>query len=307
MLGRTMSSLVALVVAASGIGLASVPAQARDEGRAFANERSVSTAPQSKQKMRYCHGERATLTGNSRTNRLFGTRGRDVIWAGAGPDLVVGRGGNDLICGGQGGDVLVGSNGRDRLYGGPHKDLCRGEGREHRHHHGCEVHSNPFGDVVDPPSAPSKATAEMGTEAYDPAVPERAGEYFDVDVPLCMRDVSFPTVRFGNAYFKTYYTQPGYIAILPVYARWHAYGGYGENLQAAGDWQVYYAPSDNQVYKVDLLGFTSRNLKGLETIWGYYVYWWDGTQWVSGRTLAIINFQMPTNVGRVNIGPVCWT
>ncbi|MGI9659314.1 MAG: Ig-like domain-containing protein [Gaiellaceae bacterium] len=95
----------------------------------------------------------ATLQGTDGPDVLFGTRGDDVIYAGAGNDLVFGLGGDDVICGGAGNDVLFGNGGddtivddlgrtwaiggagndriltgaqRDRIFGGPGSDLLDG-------------------------------------------------------------------------------------------------------------------------------------------------------------------------------------
>lgn len=72
-----------------------------------------------------CRGQRATIVGSSRGERLVGTPRRDVIAARAGADIVYGRGGRDLICGGGGNDRLFGGAGRDRVLGGPGENLAR--------------------------------------------------------------------------------------------------------------------------------------------------------------------------------------
>lgn len=66
-----------------------------------------------------CRGERATIVGTDRPDRLVGTGGRDVIVALRGPDVVLARGGDDLVCGGRGEDALEGGPGDDDLHGGP--------------------------------------------------------------------------------------------------------------------------------------------------------------------------------------------
>ena len=136
---------------------------------------------------------------------------------------MLGRGGKDLICGGRKGDILNGGPGRDKLYGGTHRDMCNGERREHRHHYGCNVHGDPFGRVVvKPPNVPGKMKISDALPAPHLAPPglgsgtPKAGGYFTADGPVCLPDVSFPTIRLGKIYFQTYYTNPGYIAVLPV-------------------------------------------------------------------------------------------
>ncbi|MCA1702586.1 MAG: proprotein convertase P-domain-containing protein [Actinobacteria bacterium] len=67
-----------------------------------------------------------TIRGTSGNDMIRGTRGDDVICAGAGNDVVYGRGGDDIILGGEGNDVLRGGDGHDRLSGGAGNDVLRG-------------------------------------------------------------------------------------------------------------------------------------------------------------------------------------
>ena len=60
--------------------------------------------------------------GNSRANRLRGTRRRDVIVAGEGNDVISGRGGRDLICAGAGKDRVSAGAGDDAILGGAGRD-----------------------------------------------------------------------------------------------------------------------------------------------------------------------------------------
>ncbi len=55
-----------------------------------------------------CDGQRATIVGMAKADRLIGTPRRDVIVAGAGHDVVHGRGGGDVICAGPGNDTVDG-------------------------------------------------------------------------------------------------------------------------------------------------------------------------------------------------------
>ena len=73
-----------------------------------------------------CRGHDATITGTAESERLRGTSGNDVIWAGGGDDTVIGKGGNDLLCGGPGDDVVTGRGGDDRALGGAGGDLLAG-------------------------------------------------------------------------------------------------------------------------------------------------------------------------------------
>ena len=49
-----------------------------------------------------CFGEKPTIVGTNRDDRLRGTAGRDVIQALDGNDQIRGLGGNDLLCGDRG-------------------------------------------------------------------------------------------------------------------------------------------------------------------------------------------------------------
>jgi hypothetical protein len=69
-----------------------------------------------------CGGVEATIVGTRRGDRITGTSGDDVIYAGRGRDRVNGKGGDDIICGGPGNDRLTGGRGADRLLGGPGRD-----------------------------------------------------------------------------------------------------------------------------------------------------------------------------------------
>lgn len=86
-----------------------------------------------------CRGQTATIVGDSRSNDIEGTNGRDVIVGRGGNDEIDGNGGPDLICGGRGNDELSGDTGDDRLYGGlgfdeadgdEGVDVCRAEDRD---------------------------------------------------------------------------------------------------------------------------------------------------------------------------------
>ena len=95
-----------------------------------------------------CHGERATIVGDSRSQVLNGTPGRDVIAGLGGNDTINGRGGNDLICGGRGADKLKGGGGNDRLFGGLDQLTLNDEGEEERI--GDELNGGPGDDVLRP-------------------------------------------------------------------------------------------------------------------------------------------------------------
>ena len=73
----------------------------------------------------HCFDEVATIVGTPGDDHLEGTRGPDVIVAGAGRDVVHGRGGDDRICLGRGpgspykyGDAVTGGPGDDLINGG---------------------------------------------------------------------------------------------------------------------------------------------------------------------------------------------
>jgi RTX calcium-binding nonapeptide repeat (4 copies) len=70
-----------------------------------------------------CFGERATIVGTSRSDKLVGTRRADVIVGLGGKDTIFGKGGNDRICGGRAGNTIHGGLGSDRISGGAGKDV----------------------------------------------------------------------------------------------------------------------------------------------------------------------------------------
>ena len=72
-----------------------------------------------------------TMKGTPRADLLRGTRGRDVICAGAGRDVISGLTGNDVLRGGPGDDIIFGLAGNDDLRGGPGNDrLLGGRGKD---------------------------------------------------------------------------------------------------------------------------------------------------------------------------------
>jgi choice-of-anchor B domain-containing protein len=75
-----------------------------------------------------CRGMEATIVGTAGPDELVGTKGPDVIVAGAGADRIRGRGGDDVICAGKGADDVRGGKGADRSYGGRGADRIRGGG-----------------------------------------------------------------------------------------------------------------------------------------------------------------------------------
>lgn len=75
-------------------------------------------------------------TGNSRNNRIDGTRkndwlagkdGDDRILGGDGDDQIHGGYGNDVLIGGDDHDTLIGGRGHDTIYGGQGRDLIKGD------------------------------------------------------------------------------------------------------------------------------------------------------------------------------------
>jgi len=79
------------------------------------------------EEVRRCHGRRADIVGTQYDDVIYGTSGRDVIWAGPGDDKIYGELGNDLICGGSGDDVIHGGRGNDEIYGGSGADRVYGD------------------------------------------------------------------------------------------------------------------------------------------------------------------------------------
>ena len=81
----------------------------------------LSAAPSQGAAAHKCAGHVATIVGNSHSNEIHGTSGRDVIVGLGGNDDIEGRGGNDIICG---------NRGSDELEGGPGHDVCFAEVKE---------------------------------------------------------------------------------------------------------------------------------------------------------------------------------
>ncbi len=65
-------------------------------------------------------------TGVSTPLWIDGGQGDDLIWGGAGADILLGRDGNDTLRGQGGRDLLLGGDGRDQLYGDGPDDILIG-------------------------------------------------------------------------------------------------------------------------------------------------------------------------------------
>ena len=72
-----------------------------------------------------CAGKPATIVSNAA--KITGSKGHDVIVAGAGDNAIYGEGGNDTICGGEGNDAIFGGRGNDDLFGEGGNDELGGE------------------------------------------------------------------------------------------------------------------------------------------------------------------------------------
>ena len=68
------------------------------------------------------------ITGSNRSERIRGTRGKDLICSFGGNDVVEGLGGNDELLLGPGNDTGVGAGGNDRISGAGGRDSLRGGG-----------------------------------------------------------------------------------------------------------------------------------------------------------------------------------
>jgi hypothetical protein len=79
-----------------------------------------------------CGGLRATTKGTPGPDVIQGTKGLDVVSAGAGDDRVEGLEGGDFLCGGPGDDVLDAGVGNDKVRGGAGDDtLIGGDGYDY--------------------------------------------------------------------------------------------------------------------------------------------------------------------------------
>ena len=75
-----------------------------------------------------CLGKAPTIVGDSSSETIEGTNGRDVIHGGGGDDEIHGLGKRDLICGGNGDDTIYGDGGADKLAGWRGYDNIKGGG-----------------------------------------------------------------------------------------------------------------------------------------------------------------------------------
>ncbi|HSS68337.1 MAG TPA: hypothetical protein VLK34_07275 [Nocardioidaceae bacterium] len=78
-----------------------------------------------------------TKAGNSSSNVIVGTAGKDVLCGDSGNDVIKGAGsgdlvfagpGNDTVVTGDGGDWVSGGDGKDKIDGGNGGDVVRGDG-----------------------------------------------------------------------------------------------------------------------------------------------------------------------------------
>jgi Ca2+-binding RTX toxin-like protein len=69
-----------------------------------------------------CLGERATIVGTAKSDRIRGTQRADVIVADGDEDLIRARAGHDRVCAGSGFDVIFDGAGNDRVRGGRQDD-----------------------------------------------------------------------------------------------------------------------------------------------------------------------------------------
>ena len=72
-----------------------------------------------------------TIVGNGVTNVIWSGAGDDIVDAGGGDDVVLGGGGNDFITGGAGDDYMMGEGGNDTFFEGDGVDaMDGGDGRD---------------------------------------------------------------------------------------------------------------------------------------------------------------------------------
>ncbi len=76
---------------------------------------------------RFCLGQRATIIGTIKKDKIQGTPGPDVIRGMRGADRISGLGGDDVICGDRGEDTIFGNEGDDHAKGGTNADKVRGQ------------------------------------------------------------------------------------------------------------------------------------------------------------------------------------
>jgi hypothetical protein len=235
-----------------------------------------------------CHGHPATIKGNRHENTIIGTRHRDVIWAGPGRDRVIGRGGRDLICGGPGRDTLDGNKGDDTIYGGPGADWCVAwHPREHRLHHGCEIHVGLPPGQEQPqkqaPLAPQLAPQSVKTPSTPgspgrQAVTECAPSTCSPGVATC-DTTQFTYTDLNDAYPSAYTADGGYLAVAVLLAGPTTSGGW--EAAYAGSWKTYQVPPGNWLLAPDPSTVQiDQSLAGLSGyLVAYFSYSPDGQNW----------------------------
>lgn len=190
---------------------------------------------------------------------------------------MLGKGGHDLICGGRGPDILNAMRGRrQRLYGGPGSDFCiAARARDHRYHHGCEVHL---------PSAPRRsAAARLAPRTAAPpalkrvrtAARRRAAQSAYLGSVDCTHGGIYVSDNSDNPMLLSGggagFPDPTTVRVLPYVFSWNGQWVPRGNLDAR-DFTV---PNDGAYYNVG----TSWNIN--ENYWlVFYAFgWWDGSQW----------------------------
>jgi hypothetical protein len=95
-----------------------------------------------------CKNAVPTITGTGRNDKLIGTEGEDVIFAGNGNDKVKGLGGRDIICTGPGEDEAHGGEGNDAINTARGDDKAFGDAGNDRIylHFGTDIGNGGDGD-----------------------------------------------------------------------------------------------------------------------------------------------------------------
>jgi Ca2+-binding RTX toxin-like protein len=107
-------------------GLVASPLEGRTDYRPAAHIIKCPWMPEGLTEIPECGGRAATCVGTEGHDLIYGSSGKDVIWAGGGDDVVHADSGHDILCGGAGIDALMGASGNDVLYGGEGDDWLFG-------------------------------------------------------------------------------------------------------------------------------------------------------------------------------------
>jgi hypothetical protein len=295
---RLRTAFVVLAATALGGALLTAPSSAAPAGESARAANPGAGDDTQRHRIFRCSGKRATIVGTNRKDRLFGTRRADVIVGRGKGDVILGLGRRDTICGGKGNDVLDGGGTRlDHLYGNGGRDFCSGERTEHRFHVGCEVHRPSLN--AHPPHHQPRASATPVTKAE---ALRMAGAWFDYQYPYCY----FAGINSGDVYLRGDYTQPGYVAVAQGTSYFNfATGNWVGASEGGARFRTWEVPTDGQLHAANFGNYAA--VAGGASTRSYFVWWWNGAEWVDLNIYPIVAFANDDEAGGYVYSDVCLT